>query len=448
MSEAQATIELPEGTPEAVSHAGSSLSRVAGGFESAGSVVSRASAAVGSWEGQASVSFQGRAMSYGIAAVAVEQTLTAARGAVQRYETALEQARERIRSLRNQEEETLRRLELARRRLADANDRAAAAQEWMTAATFTVGLGTEPFALAEQAQAQGDADQAQADASSAQGQIERLLDELQELRRDAGREQTELDEAEDRAASAVRAAANGLPDIELPGGATSPSAYAGTPFGPALMPERMRGWMEAGRREEAREAREDAAEQERVLREHANPFSHAILEDGTVLKGADAEVHIRANAKGLSLEEAASMPGVFGAVAGMALGVRQASQGKYGAALVSFATSGRVPVRPVARGAVRTPRGAPPPPGKRFQFRVDESGQGKLVELDEHGKVIDERGPLKREELKATQPDPAEVRRGYETDKDKWEGVKGSTKTQRRRALLDLTGNVLDGMEP
>jgi len=55
MSEAQATIELPEGTPEAVSHAGSSLSRVAGGFESAGSVVSRASAAVGSWEGQASV---------------------------------------------------------------------------------------------------------------------------------------------------------------------------------------------------------------------------------------------------------------------------------------------------------------------------------------------------------------------------------------------------------
>jgi uncharacterized protein YukE len=227
-----ALIEMPDGSPGAVSDAGTTLQRVAGGFERAGGVVARASSAVSSWEGHASVSFDGRAASYGLVMVAVDQALTTAQAAVRRYETALEDARGKIRSLKDQEENAVERLRAARRRLDDAKDRLASAQQRMSAATFNVGLGpgSEPFAMAEQAAAQRDADGAQKDIEAAQKAIDREEDEIRELRHDAKRERTQLIQAEEDAAGAVRAAAGRLPDVQLPGGAASPSAYAGTAF--------------------------------------------------------------------------------------------------------------------------------------------------------------------------------------------------------------------------
>jgi len=139
-----ALIEQPEGSPGAVSEAGTSLQRVAGGFERGGGVVARASSTVSGWEGRASVSFDGRAASYGLAMVAVDQALTAARAAVRRYETALEDARARIRQLREQEEMAVARLERAKQQLEEAQGRLAGAQQRMSAASFSAGPPRAP----------------------------------------------------------------------------------------------------------------------------------------------------------------------------------------------------------------------------------------------------------------------------------------------------------------
>jgi len=120
-----ALIELPDGSPGAVAEAGTSLQRVAGGFERGGGVVARASSTVSGWEGRASISFDGRAASYGIAMVAVDQALTAARAAVKRYEAALEDARAKIRQLREQEDMAAARLERAKQQLEEAKGRLA-----------------------------------------------------------------------------------------------------------------------------------------------------------------------------------------------------------------------------------------------------------------------------------------------------------------------------------
>jgi hypothetical protein len=230
-----ALIEMPDGSPGAVSDAGTSLQRVAGGFERGGGVVARASSAVTGWQGQASVSFNGRAASYGIAMVAVDDALTAARVAVRRYEAALEDARARIRRLREQEEMAVERLERAKVQLEEAQGRLAGAQQRMSAASFNIGL-SEPFAISESVQAGRDADAAQADIDAAQKQIDREREEIRELREDARRERTALVEAEQDAAGTVRAAAGRLPDVQLPGGAASPSAYAGTLFAAPVSP--------------------------------------------------------------------------------------------------------------------------------------------------------------------------------------------------------------------
>ncbi len=106
--------------------------------------------------------------------------------------------------------------------------------------------------MSEQVQAGRDAEAAQADIDLAQKQIDREREEIRELRKDAKREETELIEAEDAAAAVVRAAAARLPDIQLPGGAASPSAYAGTPFGGplALDPRWASGMQNAAANEE------------------------------------------------------------------------------------------------------------------------------------------------------------------------------------------------------
>ena len=246
MSEDAALIEQPEGSPGAVADAGTSLQRVSGGFERGGGVVARASSTVSGWEGRASVSFDGRAASYGLVMVAVEQALTAARAAVRRYETALEDARAKIRQLREQEDMAVARLQRAKQQLEEAKGRLAGAQERMSAASFTAGLSSEPFSMAESVQAGRDADEAQADIDAAQKQIDREREEIRELREDAKRERTQLVEAEQDAAGTVRAAAGRLPDVQLPGGAASPSAYAGTIFaGPVSPFERDPRWASA-----------------------------------------------------------------------------------------------------------------------------------------------------------------------------------------------------------
>lgn len=235
MSEDAALIEQPEGSPGAVSDAGSSLARVAGGFERGGGVVARASASVSAWQGPASVSFDGRVASYGLVMVAVEQVLQSARGAVRRYETALEDARTKIRELREQEEMAVARLNRAKKQLADAQTRLGQARERMSAVSAGASM-LEPSSLSEQVQAGRDADNAQTDIDTAQKQIDAEREEIRKLRLAAKREQEQLIDQEDNAASAVRAAAARLPDVQLPGGAASPSAYAGTPFGGLTSP--------------------------------------------------------------------------------------------------------------------------------------------------------------------------------------------------------------------
>jgi len=235
VSDDAALIEQPEGSPGAVAEAGTSLQRVAGGFERGGGVVARASSSVSAWEGRASVSFDGRVAGYGVTLVAVEQVLQSARGAVRRYETALEDARAKIRQLREQEEMAVARLTRAKRQLEDAQGRLGEAQGRMTAVSAGAGL-LEPVSLSAQAQAGRDGDNAQADIDAAQKQIDREREEIRESRADAKREETQLIEVEDNAAAAVRAAAARLPHVQLPGGAASPSAYAGTPFGGLISP--------------------------------------------------------------------------------------------------------------------------------------------------------------------------------------------------------------------
>lgn len=235
MSEDAAVIDQPKGSPGAVSDAQTSLQRVAGGFERGGGVVARASTSVSAWEGNASVSFDGRVASYGVVMVAVEQVLSQARGAVSRYEARLEDARAKMRRLREQEEMAVARLQRAKQQLEDAQGRLANARDRMSAASLSGGLG-DPFSMSEQVQAGRDADNAQADADAAQKQIDREREEIRELREEAERERTQLIEAEETAAGAVRAAAALLPDVQLPGGAASPSAYAGTVFAGPVSP--------------------------------------------------------------------------------------------------------------------------------------------------------------------------------------------------------------------
>jgi len=236
VNEEAALIEQPDGSPGAVADAGTSLQRVSGGFERAGGVVARASTTVSGWEGRASVSFDGRVASYGLVMVAVEQALSAARGAVRKYETALEDAKAKIRRLREQEDMAVARLQRAKRQLEDAQGRLGEAQgRMMGTPSLTAGLG-EPGAMAAQVQAQNDADDAQGEIDAAQKQIDREREEIGELREDARRVREQLIEDEQDAASAVRAAAGQLPDVQLPGGAASPSAYSGTIFAGPVSP--------------------------------------------------------------------------------------------------------------------------------------------------------------------------------------------------------------------
>ena len=260
-----ALIEMPDGSPGAVSDAGTSLQRVAGGFERGGGVVARASSTVSAWEGRASVSFQGRAASYGLVMVAVDRALSAAQAAVRRYETALEDARARIRHLREQEEMAVARLERAKGHLEDAQGRLASAQQRMSVVSSGAGL-SEPFSMSESIQAAREADDAQADIDAAQKQIDREREEIRELREDARRERTQLIQAEQDAAGAVRGAAALLPDVQLPGGAASPSAYAGTIFaGPVSPFARDPRWGSAM----AKAATDDEAEDDRAWYEKA-----------------------------------------------------------------------------------------------------------------------------------------------------------------------------------
>jgi uncharacterized protein YukE len=235
VSEESAVIEMPDGSPGAVSEAGSSLKRVSGGFDRAGTTVAQASATVPAWEGRARVSFDGRVASYGLVMVAVRQALDSARSAVRKYESALEDARAKLRRLRDQEEMAIARLKRAKEQLSEAQGRLAGAQQRMSAVSFT-SLAADPMSMADQVAAQRDADAAQADIDAAQRQIDRERDEIQELREDARRVRRELVEAEEDAASQVRAAAAELPDVQMPGGAASPSAYAGTVFAGPLSP--------------------------------------------------------------------------------------------------------------------------------------------------------------------------------------------------------------------
>jgi len=240
-----ATIELPRGDPGAVSDAGATLARVAGGFDRAGGAVGAAVSAVGSWEGSASVAFRDRAAGYEQALGSVDGVLAQARGALRRYEDELEQARKRVRGLRREEEECLQRLELEQRRVRDAAQRMGAAGDRATQATLAGGLG-DPFSLADQANAQRDLEEAEADGRRAERAVQRERDELDRLRRKAARERERVKEAERSAAAAVRQAAGDLPDVRLPSGEASPPALAGTPFGPFAQSEFQRRVAAAG----------------------------------------------------------------------------------------------------------------------------------------------------------------------------------------------------------
>jgi uncharacterized protein YukE len=235
MSDGAPLIEQPPGEPGAVMDCASGLRRVGGGFEGAGQVVSRAVAAVGSWEGQASMAFRGHATGYRAAAGACQRVLADAQVVLSRYADVLGEVRERIRDLKRKEEDCLERIRQWKERLADAERRAADAAQRMMAAPLDFGLAGEG-ALAAQLQAQGELMAAQDDAAVAQRQITEEQDELERLRSEAREARRRAEEAENRAAGRITALAGELPDVQFPGGPASPSAFAGTVFGPPISP--------------------------------------------------------------------------------------------------------------------------------------------------------------------------------------------------------------------
>lgn len=110
MAGESATIELPEGDPDAVGEARASLTRVGGAFDRVAASVGRAVAIAGSWEGRASVSFGAQAADYRQVAGSIDGVLASARGALVRYEARLRDARERIKRLQRDEEDCVDRL--------------------------------------------------------------------------------------------------------------------------------------------------------------------------------------------------------------------------------------------------------------------------------------------------------------------------------------------------
>jgi A nuclease of the HNH/ENDO VII superfamily with conserved LHH len=235
VSDGAALIEQPPGEPGAVMDCAGGLRRVGGGFEGAGQVVSSAVASVGSWEGQASMAFRGHATSYRAAAASCEGVLADAQVVLSRYADVLGEVRQRIRELRREEEDCLDRIRRWKERLADAESRAADAAQRMMAAPLDFGLAGEG-ALAAQLQAQGDLARAQDDADLARRRIAEEREELERLREQAREARQRAEEAEDRAAGRITLLAGQLPDVQFPGGAASPSAFAGTVFGPPLSP--------------------------------------------------------------------------------------------------------------------------------------------------------------------------------------------------------------------
>jgi uncharacterized protein YukE len=235
VSDGAALIEQPQGEPGAVMDTASGLRRVGGGFEGAGDVVSRAVAAVGSWEGQASMAFRGHATSYRTAAASCDRVLADAQMVLSRYADVLEEVRRRIRELRREEEDCLERIRQWKDRLADAERRAADAVERMLAAPLDFGVAGEG-ALAAQLQAQDDLAAARDDASMARARIAEERDELELLRDQARDARRRAEEAEQRAAGRITSLAAELPDVQFPGGPASPSAFAGTAFGPPVSP--------------------------------------------------------------------------------------------------------------------------------------------------------------------------------------------------------------------
>lgn len=109
------------------------------------------------------------------------------------------------------------------------------------------------------------------------------------------------------------------------------------------------------------------------LARHYDGFLHFVVVDGRKLQGMEAARYVlRARAGRDELAEAAAYPGIVGALAGFALGIRQLRQGRYGEAAMWFATPGRLPVRGVrglARGVQGSPRSFPAPSNQDDELR-------------------------------------------------------------------------------
>jgi len=179
--------------------------------------------------------------------------LASARGALARYEARLRDARERIKRLRRDEEDCVDRLAIEQRRLEDARGRLSEARTSLSDATFDVGLDVTGFSLGKQAAAAKQIQAAEADLRRAERAVAGEREQLARLRKNATEERESLEQAEDSAAAAVRAAAGELPDVRLASGAVSPPALAGTPFAPGLMSPAQRDLLMAGRAAEGEE---------------------------------------------------------------------------------------------------------------------------------------------------------------------------------------------------
>jgi len=235
VNDGTALIEQPQGKPAAVGDCATGLRRVAGGFEGAGHVLARSAASLGSWEGQASMAFAGHAAGYQESVAACDRVLVRAQAALARYQDTLEQVRQRISDLRDREEECIQQIAEWKRRLADAEQRAAAASDRMMSAGLDFGIGGGGV-IAAQLQAQDDLGDAQDDAQVAKQRIADEREELARIRERARDARDDAERAEQAAAGTVRSLAGELPDVQFPGGPASPSAMAGTAFGPLASP--------------------------------------------------------------------------------------------------------------------------------------------------------------------------------------------------------------------
>lgn len=239
MGDSYAGIAVPEGDPGALDRVAGDFGSLAGATSGLSSRLGAAPAALGGWQGPASLAFAGVSMITAASAMAASQNFAVAASEARRYADVLREAREEARQAIEDARDAQRRIDRAEQEIEDARaKRSGAALRYVSA----VGQLLLPdLTGASASSARNDLARAQEEMDAADAQERKARLELEDARDDLERARRRGERAERGAADAARAAADafaavgaGLPGTPVPG---SP-AYAAAPNGtaPALTP--------------------------------------------------------------------------------------------------------------------------------------------------------------------------------------------------------------------